>query len=327
MLVPNSLPGNSATTAFALNDINIIHAVGEDAEKFLQGQLTIDVAALGEHEWRFAGHCDNKGKVWSILRIARATEGFWLLQPQATASACLAQLHKFSVFSKVTFTDVSAAWQPYAVTGINAAELLASQYQLNCSQPCTLGSGTVQQQQNQQLWQLAEGVLLLLLPASASAPQAPALNISGPAANQAWLALQIEHNWPVLSTSLQQTYVPQMLNLDILAGISFKKGCYIGQETIARMHYKGMNKRRLFQLSGYSESIPTPTTDLEVQMGENWRRAGAVISAVRYDNDVMAIQAVLPSDISNTAVLRIKGQEHSKFTLCPPSDETESINE
>jgi folate-binding Fe-S cluster repair protein YgfZ len=93
------------------------------------------------------------------------------------------------------------------------------------------------------------------------------------------------------------------------------------------MHYKGMNKRRLLQLTGVAKSTPTPTDQLEVKLGENWRRAGAVISAVRYDSDVIAIQAVLPSDIEATAQLRIKGQDDSKFTPCQKPDETESINE
>nr|WP_228517624.1 hypothetical protein [Aliidiomarina indica] len=120
--------------------------------------------------------------------------------------------------------------------------------------------------------------------------------------------------WPLVASSQQQEHIPQTLNLDQLGAVSFKKGCYIGQETIARMHYKGQTKRRMQLLVGKCTEIPTENDVVERQVGDNWRRAGAVLSSVRYDSEVVAVQAILPVDLDESSPLRIKGQDDSQFT-------------
>lgn len=311
-LLPNTLTA-STTTHIGVPSLAVIHVLGSDAEQFLQGQLTSDLKQLTAHNWQLCGHCDAKGKLWSVSRIARIDNGFLLLQSRSTLAKSLAQLNKFSAFSQVDFHDVSEQFNTYAVVGTNAPSTVAAQLGFTVHE-------LFHQQQQKSVFTLAENVYLLVIPSHLELPK-PLQN------ERYWQAVQIEHDWPSMSEVHQETFIPQMLNLDTLGAISFKKGCYIGQETVARMHYKGMNKRRLVQLTGVAESTPVPTDQLEIELAGNWRRAGAVISAVRYDNDVIAVQAVLPSDIEATAQLRIKGQDDSKFTPCQKPDETESINE
>lgn len=312
-LLPNTLTSSPSTRNIAVHSLAVIQVSGSDAEQFLQGQLTCDLKQLTHNNWQLCGHCDAKGKLWSVSRIARNENGFILIQNRSTLARSLAQLQKFSVFSHVTFTDVSEQFSTCVVVGTNAKSAVAAQ----------LGF-TIQElfhyQEQSSVFTLTENAYLLVQPNTKALPESSQNE-------RYWQALQIEHDWPIMEDVHQETFIPQMLNLDTLGAISFKKGCYIGQETVARMHYKGMNKRRLLQLTGVAKSTPTPTDQLEVKLGENWRRAGAVISAVRYDSDVIAIQAVLPSDIEATAQLRIKGQDDSKFTPCQKPDETESINE
>jgi len=290
-----------------LNDYGVIHVAGPDADKFLQGQLTCDVNELSHSNWLFGGHCDAKGKLWSIFRAIRSEQGIYLLQPKATIDASLAQLQKFGVFSKVEITDASNAHRCMLVLGADAAARVTELTGIEAQQPH-------EHVNDLHVLTMTDHAYLLVLPANFKVHA----NLLGP---EWWHALHIKKGWPWLSQEHASEFIPQMVNLDRIGGISFKKGCYIGQETIARMHYKGQNKRRLTTLEGQADSLPTPSDQLEVQIGENWRRAGAVISAVRYDNEVVAIQAVLPDDLEASARLRIKGQDSSSFTPCPSSDE------
>lgn len=305
--LPRVLTHAQPSTIVELQDYGLIHVAGPDADKFLQGQLTCDLNELQQDNWLFGGHCDAKGKLWSVFRALRSEQGVYMLQPTATIGASLAQLQKFGVFNKVEITDGTSLHRYLLVIGADASEQVSA---ITGVEP----TKDHEHVNDLHVLQLADHAYLLILPVS--------FKLHCPLSTQPWWqALHIEQGWPWLSSEHQGEFVPQMVNLDKIGGINFKKGCYIGQETVARMHYKGQNKRRLVHLEGHADSLPTPSDQLEVQMGENWRRAGAVISAVRYDNQVVAIQAVLPDDLEPTAQLRIKGQESSSFTPYSHTDE------
>jgi len=123
-----------------------------------------------------------------------------------------------------------------------------------------------------------------------------------------WDALEIAEGRAWISPATTQEFVPQMLNLHALDGINFKKGCYIGQETIARMKYLGKQKRALFRLIG-TGSAAAPGTTVEVAIGDAWRRAGTVINAVSRSDRDLDLLAVLPSDIDHSAQLRVKDDD------------------
>ncbi len=312
-LLPNHIVQANPALFIDLPNMGLITATGPDTESFLQGQLTCDLQHLGAENWTLGGLCDAKGKLWSIFRAFRSTQGIVLTQNTSTIAQSLAQLKKFSVFNKIDITDESSDFRCFLVAGETAEKELATLTGVTPTADHTSSK-------NIDILRLAPSVYLCVAANSFAIDREFMPETY-------WHALQIENGWPNFEAIQQETYIPQMLNLDTLGGVSFKKGCYIGQETIARTHYKGQNKRRLTHLIGNAKSTPGPADQLEIQLGENWRRAGAVISAVRYDNDVIAIQAVLPSDLDAQAKLRIKGQDDSKFTPCPKSDETESINE
>lgn len=296
-----------------LPEMGLLRVLGPDAERFLQGQMTCDLNQLHTDNWLLGAHCNAQGKVWSIFRAIRIEQGTLLIQNKSTIPQSLAQLKKFSVFNQVEASDESNNYRCFIIAGKNADTEVSTLLGVDATAQYS-SSGDVH------ALQLMPWAYLCIVPASF------ALEHELVAAKY-WDAMQIEQGWPNFASVHQETFIPQMLNLDKLGGINFKKGCYIGQETIARTHYRGQNKRRLIRLIGEAESTPGPDDQMEIQLGENWRRAGAVISAVRYDNGVIAIQAVLPSDLEAQAKLRIKGQDDSKFTPCLESDETESINE
>ena len=92
----------------------------------------------------------------------------------------------------------------------------------------------------------------------------------------------------------------------VLGGISFKKGCYTGQEMVARAKFRGANKRALWTLAGHASRVPEAGEDLELKMGENWRRTGTVLAAVQLDDGRLLVQAVMNNDMEADSVFRVR---------------------
>ncbi|RUO28329.1 glycine cleavage system protein T [Aliidiomarina maris] len=280
--------------------VSVIHVAGADAAKFLQGQLTADVVNLAPMQWCYAGHCDAKGKLWAVMRVVKTGNDFYLLIDPESSDASLTQLKKFSVFSQVTFSDISGE--------VSAVFKTTSPLPLH------------QVEQHAQVLAIGFGPSSLHIDL---APQAVAAD-HGSQHLDAWQRFELETGVPRLAPETIAEYVPQMVGLDRLGGINFKKGCYIGQETVARMHYLGQNKRAPRLLTGSlgqsNHTMPAPGTVLEQKLGDNWRRAGAVINAVRYDSSEVGVLAVLPADIQDDTNIRIKGDEQSVLTLRPKFD-------
>lgn len=285
---------------YQLSQLSVIKVTGDDAATFLQGQLTADVLQQATGSWLFGGHCDAKGKLWSILRIVKTEAAFYLLQPNESAAPSVAQLEKFGVFSKVKFSDISAQTSVTFIPDLAQAEFTVSAGE---EEQLTLGLG--------------DASLVLSFAGVAEAEPGDDL----------WRRFEIERGVAHLKEATIGEYVPQMVGLDTLGGVSFKKGCYIGQETVARMHYLGQNKRLPRLLEGQVSELPAAGLTLERKLGDNWRRAGAVLNAVRYDNGEVVVLAVLPADIEDTATIRIKGDEQSQLTLRPKFDNQEISNE
>ncbi|MCA1767794.1 MAG: hypothetical protein LC639_06230 [Idiomarina sp.] len=199
----------------------------------------------------------------------------------------MTQLKKYGVFSKVTIEDVSNEWNLAGVFGTKETSV-ATKFDGRVLQ---VGSNPDQ------------FLLLSQQPISTDYPQ------------PYWDALEIERVRPQLTAENTQAFVPQMMNLQAWDGISFDKGCYIGQETIARMKYLGKQKRALFRLSGEVTTQVTPGMQLEKAIGDNWRRAGTVIMAVNRTNTQVDLLAVLPSDIDTDTAIRVRDNDASLLEI------------
>ncbi|AAV81660.1 folate-binding protein [Idiomarina loihiensis] len=270
-----------------LTDYGILSVSGEDADSFLQGQLTCDLRKLDQDNCLYGAHCDQTGKAFSIFWLYREDDAVFLIMHRSAIEGSLAQLKKFGVFSKVTIEDVSDDWSIAGVFGSKAASV-AAEFDGRVMQV-----GTSPDQY----------LLLSQQPISTDYPQ------------PYWDALEIERVRPQLTSENIQAFVPQMMNLQVWDGISFDKGCYIGQETIARMKYLGKQKRALFRLSGKVTAQVTAGTQLEKAIGENWRRAGTVIMAVNRTDTQVDLLAVLPSDIDTDTAIRVRDDDASLLEI------------
>ncbi|MCE9967366.1 tRNA-modifying protein YgfZ, partial [Lelliottia amnigena] len=121
-----------------------------------------------------------------------------------------------------------------------------------------------------------------------------------------WLALNIEAGLPIIDAANSAQFIPQATNIQALGGISFKKGCYTGQEMVARAKFRGANKRALWYLAGNASRVPEAGEDLELKMGENWRRTGTVLAAVQLDDGRVLVQVVMNNDMEADSVFRVR---------------------
>lgn len=232
-----------------LSHLGLLTLIGEDAVTFLQGQVTNDVNALDGSNTHYSGYCSPKGRLLALF-LAFAHQGTIYLQfSQPILAATMKRLKMYVMRSKVDITDVSDDMVRLGVNGPDASKLV------------TEALGKVPKQ-DYALVQ-AENSLIIQLPsiaghkryevlvdaAHAEATRATLAENCISVEQACWDWLDIQTGCPDVLKETQEHFVPQMLNLDKLNGINFKKGCYTGQEIVARTHYLGKVKRRTYLAS------------------------------------------------------------------------------
>ena len=266
-----------------LTHYSLIQIEGTEAEKYLQGQLTCDVTKLVGGESTLTAHCDPKGKMSALFRLIRQDEQtFYMLLKSELLPSALDQLKKYAVFSKVTFTLLD--WQILGAAGTKGIE--------KCGQCSAQIRIDVNGQQPR---------MILLNPTRLALE--PTVEV------EAWDLLDIQDGIPSLAAATQLEFIPQALNLQsIEQAISFQKGCYIGQETVARAKYRGANKRALFIFAAQTQSLPDIGSALEMALGDNWRATGTITSAVNF-HGVLWLQAVLNTPLEEGQAFRLPNSQ------------------
>ncbi|MBE1298775.1 MAG: tRNA-modifying protein YgfZ [Alteromonadaceae bacterium] len=278
-----------------LKDYSILNISGEDATSYLQGQLTVDVEAMSPLDCLFASQCDSKGKAWSNFYLLKTHDNYQLIGNCQSLSNTERELKKYGVFSKVTIDNVTESKFLYG-------------------QLSDENSDNVEKMQAIETEQGIE-VKLLGSPARQLMVLETALSEDQLADNQqAWNIAEIRAGVPHLSAAVSGEFVPQMYNLQALGGISFTKGCYMGQETIARTKYLGKNKRAGFVLQSATPLEMQSGDILEQNLGDNWRRAGTVIATGASDDGTWVF-AVLPNDLATETVIRAKQTPDALFSI------------
>ncbi|WP_158783949.1 tRNA-modifying protein YgfZ [Pantoea sp. BAV 3049] len=301
-------------TLISLEEWALVNVTGADRVSYLQGQVTLDVAALGAADHLPAAHCDAKGKMWSNLRLFHRGEGLAYLVRRSLRDTQITELKKYAVFSKVTIAADDEVIL-LGVAGFQARTALASFFDTlpDAETP------VVQQDDTTLLWfALPAERFLLVTHRDKALALREALDGQAQLTDSAqWLALNIEAGFPVIDDVTSAQFIPQATNLQALDAISFKKGCYTGQEMVARAKFRGANKRALFWLAGSAGRVPAANDSLEMKLGENWRRTGTILSACQLDNGEVWVQAVLNNDLEPDSELRVQGDDGGKLTIQP----------
>ena len=235
-----------------LNDLGLLRFTGADAITFLQGQVSNDTQPLAGGTPVLAAYSTPQGRVVAVLRLLPHSGGILAVLPRELVQSTLERLRKYVMRSKVKIENVS---ETFTVVGLhrNEASTLPDLPLPDATHAYVErnGVGVAQVGRDaERLWVVGEasgltaaGLSLTAGPASAQGAQPTA-----DAAENAWRLADIRAGLPQVYAATQEQFVAQMLNLDLIDGISFTKGCYTGQEIIARTQHLGRIKRRLFRI-------------------------------------------------------------------------------
>jgi folate-binding protein YgfZ len=263
--------------AARLDHLGLIAASGADAASFLHNQLTNDVEGLPADQWRLAGYCSPKGRLLATLAIWKNGEGIILQMPRELLPALQKRLQMFVLRSKVKLADVSDQYALFGVAGTQAAAALAPWFTDLPSAP-----GDKRESSAGALLRLADAGGLpryQWIAAGESAAKAwPALGEHLPAVDSAaWRLGDIAAGIPLVTQATQEQFVPQMINFEVIGGVNFRKGCYPGQEIVARSQYLGKLKRRMMRAS---VQAPAAAAGMEVfSSAEPEQPCGMVVNA------------------------------------------------
>lgn len=223
-----------------LQDFGLIAATGADARAFLHAQLTNDVEHLPPDEVRYAGWCSAKGRLLATFLAIPQDDGILLQVARDLVAPIRQRLQMFVLRSKVTLADAGAAWAQFGVWGQGAAGQLGV---LGVAMPARDG-GVARAAGLVAIRISAQRILLLARP-DMRAALASRLERAG---QSSWALEEIRAGRPHVMRATQDLFVPQMLNLERVGGVDFRKGCYPGQEVVARTQYRGQLKRRMVRL-------------------------------------------------------------------------------
>jgi folate-binding protein YgfZ len=289
-----------------LSHEGVLAVRGVDASKFLQGQLTCNLDYLSEAKATLGARCTQKGRMQSSFRILLEGDGVLLAMASELIEAQLLDLKKYAVFSKSKLTDESASWVRFGLSHGDAA--LAS---LGLELPQDTDSVVRANDliairvspARAELWVRAEQADDIRNRLAAQLPEG-SLND--------WLLGQIRAGIGQVFGQTREEFIPQMINLQAVGGVSFKKGCYTGQEIVARMQYLGKLKRRLYRLTLADNGVPEPGIELFSPVHAS--SAGNVVLAARTGSGVELL-AVLQADAVENGNIRLGNPEGQALLL------------
>lgn len=281
---------------------------GSDASDYLQGQLTADLNSLTDDAGCLTSHCDAKGKTLHIGMLVKWSSSILMFGHNESSEVSLTTLKKFGVFSQVNIENRAATLNLFAGKGKKLESVLntlfetipTSQFEVYSN---ALGGVIRTDSDNRFFIWLTSNQKQKLLDAYTG-------NLCH---EDIWHGSQIKAGIPELREQTHSQFIPQMMNLQALNAISFTKGCYMGQETVARAKYLGKNKRRLYLL-GCPHSVKIAIgSRLKFLTGENWKNTGTVLSSATMQHETLVL-AILPNDFNVNDQLNI---EDSVFNIQP----------
>jgi folate-binding protein YgfZ len=273
-----------------LNHRELLVVSGEDSEQFLQGQLTCDLGALSEPDSCPGCLCDNKGRVLASFTLWKLAGTFYLEMEQGVAAIAEQQLKKYGVFYK---SEISINSQSFHRAGLIGADTKDFLQKLFPALPIKLNQIVISNNagesylrlvdadnQRYELWQNSESGSFIDLDSESNLSEG---------SKEDWHLLDQRQGLYRLQAGDSGLFTPQELNYDQSGHISFTKGCYTGQEIVARMHYRGKAKKRLYLLKLVAESAPEKQMKIS---DENGKAVGEIIDVAETSKNQYQIQVI-----------------------------------
>ena len=296
-----------SSSAAQLQRLGLLSCSGDEARAFLHAQLTSDIVGLAQDEARFAGWCSAKGRLLATLLVISRGDEFLLQLPREIAPAVAKRLSMFVLRAKVKLADASEGWAQFGLWGSSAAQRLA-------------GLGFAAPQAPMRSAHAKDGVVvqvapehfLVLVPAAQRARLAA---IASAADEETWALEEIRAGRPQVLLATQDQFVPQMVNLERLGAVDFKKGCYPGQEIVARTQYRGVLKRRMVRARVAAAAAAGEELFAD---GLSGQASGAVVNAAAAPGGGSELLAVAQISVLESArPLRLRSADGPALELLP----------
>lgn len=283
-----------STVLCDLSQFGVLKVSGDEAQAFLHNLFSSDVNALTLEYALPSSFNTAKGRTLATFLIWRDPAGFYLHLPLSLLAAIQKKLSMYVLRAKVKIENASDSIVCLGLSGANAATLLQKHFAA-----LPQNALNVVHQGDSCLIRLAADRFQVNIPAQ----HAPALwqklgADTQPAGSPCWDWLNIRAGIPVILPQTQEQFVPQMANLDLIGAVNFKKGCYPGQEIVARMQYLGKNKRRMYLAHVYAETAPQAGAEL-FSMEMEGQACGMVVNAQASPNggyDMLAVVQIASHD-------------------------------
>jgi hypothetical protein len=296
-----------------LSYLGVIAVYGNDAESFLLSQLSNDIRQVTDSNSQLNAYCTPKGRMLGLMRVFKLGETWYLRLPEDTLEAVIQRLRMYVMRADVTLEDVSDNFVRIGISGEQAADELATIVKNVPAEP--------------DLVTHAGDIILLRVPgvrprfeAYASAHETArelwdSLNVRGaPVGESAWRLLEIMAGLPAVYAATTELFVPQMANLQLVNGVNFKKGCYPGQEIVARMQYLGTLKRRMYLGRIDTDRQPSPGDSLFTR-ADSEQAIGRVVDAQPHPDGGQAVLAVLQIKVAEAGDMHLGSSDGPAMVL------------
>ena len=284
-----------------ITQAGVLRFDGPDAQSFLQGQLTNNVAALDETHSHYSGYCTPKGRLLAVILLWRHGGGYHMMLPRELCEPVRKRLSMYILRAKVKATNISAEQAFFGLSGTGAAAMAAT---IAGAAPGAIHEA-VHGEGVSVLKQPLGRYLIVASMSEAGRIEATLAAAATGASETLWSALDLEAGIPTVVTATQEQFVPQAVNFDLIGAVSFDKGCYPGQEIVARTHYLGKVKQRMVRARLHSAETPVAGDKLySAAYGD--QASGMIISAVSVDSDNHEVLAVVQTSSIEKADLHWK---------------------
>lgn len=305
-----------------LTQRGLMTLTGPDAAKFLQGQVTCDVRELTQPTTRLGAQCNLKGRVMANFRaLQKSPETIALYLARDLIPDTIASLNKYIVFSKAKLEDSSNQYVLIGVYGKNAQQLVADYFGQTPSNP-----GDWIGYEDSLAIKLDDLRYECWMTHAAAREFAGYIATNATEVNQAlWDLLDIHAGIAWVTQATRELFTPQALNYELINAVSFRKGCYTGQEIVARMHYRGKLKRHTYRYQTSGDLLPLPGS--HVYASPNDSPLGEVVSAAFNGEGEIELLASINGELTDGLYLANNPEKLKRLALpyaIPSGEETPS---
>ncbi len=279
--------------SYDLGPLGVITVAGAEAEEFLSAQLTSDVSVVKSGRHQLTAWCNPQGRIRCLARLFLWEGVFCLLLPRTQIEATLKRLEMFVLRSAVKLADASNDLYPYGLSNLAVEPLV----ELSVPKPDHLSS-------SKDMVVIAIGGAVSVGTRFILITRKRLDKLSLSASYDDWRCLDIVSRLPSVVPQTMEMFLPQMLDLEALGGLSFQKGCFPGQEIIARLHYRGELKRHMYVATAVTNRLPEPGEPLFAS-DENRETVGNIIDACWHENGQAALLAVIKVENAKSADIHL----------------------